>query len=197
MTRLATRRPGRPAASTRQAALALATDRFLAAERVDVQAIARELGLARATMHRWFQTRELLLGELLATLAEQRLTAIRRQTGGSGAPALLETLDRFNREVAATSGMRALLAQEQARAMRILTSSAGIVQPRVVACIERLIDAEAQAGEFVPPIPPGVLAYAIVRLGEAFLYNDALAGIRGDTDRLRQVEAALLGVHEH
>jgi AcrR family transcriptional regulator len=196
MTPLATRRPGRPAASTRQAALALATDRFLAAERVDVQAIARELGLARATMHRWFQTRELLLGELLATLAEQRLTAIRRQTGGSGAPALLETLDRFNREVAATSGMRALLAQEQERALRILTSSAGIVQPRVVASIERLIDAEAQAGQFVPPIPPGVLAYAIVRLGEAFLYNDALAGIRGDTERLRQVEAALLGVHE-
>jgi hypothetical protein len=41
-----------------------------------------------------------------------------------------------------------------------------------------------------------VLAYALVRLGEAFLYNDALAGIRGDTERLRQVEAALLGVHE-
>jgi hypothetical protein len=33
-----------------------------------------------------------------------------------------------------------------------------------------------------------------VRLGEAFLYNDALTGIRGDTQRLRQVEAALLGV---
>jgi hypothetical protein len=39
-----------------------------------------------------------------------------------------------------------------------------------------------------------VLAYAIVRLGEAFLYNDALAGIRGDTERLHQVEAALFGV---
>ena len=29
-----------------------------------------------------------------------------------------------------------------------------------------------------------------------FLYNDALAGIRGDTERLRQVEAALLGMRE-
>jgi AcrR family transcriptional regulator len=194
MTSLATRRPGRPAASTRHAALALATDRFLAAERVDMQAIARELGLARATMHHWFQTRELLLGELLGTLAEERLSAIRAQTGGSGAPALLETCDRFNREVASTRGMRALLAQEQERALRILTSSGGIVQPRVVACIERLIDAEVQAGAFAPPIPPDVLAYAIVRLGEAFLYNDAIVGIRGDTERLRQVEAALFGV---
>ncbi|MGO9322114.1 MAG: QsdR family transcriptional regulator [Solirubrobacteraceae bacterium] len=186
-------RPGRPAASTRQEALGLARKRFLACERIDVQAIARELGLARATMHRWFQTRELLIGEVLATLAEERLSAIRREAGGSGVPALLETLDRFNREVAATRGMRALLAQEQERALRILTSSAGVVQPRVVACIERLIDAEVRAGEFHPPTPPEVLAYAMTRLGEAFLYNDALAGIRGDTERLYQVQAALLG----
>jgi AcrR family transcriptional regulator len=193
MARVASGRPGRPAASTRQAALALATDRFLAGERVDVQAIARELGLARATMHRWFQTRESLLGELLATLAEARLTAIRSEVDGSGAPALLETFDRFNREVADTRGMRVLLAQEQERALRILTSSGGIVQPRVVACIESLIDTEVEAGHLVPPIPPGILAYAIVRLGEAFLYNDARAGIQGDTERLRQVEAALFG----
>jgi len=161
-----------------------------------VQAIARELGLARATMHRWFQTRELLLGEVLAELGEERLTVIRREVGGSGAPALLATLDGFNREVAATRGLRALLAQEHERALRILTSSGGVVQPRVVACIEGLIGAEVAAGQFAPPFPADVLAYAIVRLGEAFLYNDALAGIRGDTERLRQVEAALLGVRE-
>lgn len=191
---LASRRPGRPAASTREAALRLATKRFLAGERVDMQALARELGLARATMHRWFQTRELLLGELLARLGEERLEAIRRETGGSGAPALLDTFDRFNREIVASRGMRALLAQEQERALRILTSSAGIVQPRMEAAVERLIDAEVRAGAFVPSIPTDVLAYAIARLAEAFLYNDALAGIRGDIERLRQVEEALLGV---
>jgi AcrR family transcriptional regulator len=194
MVPLATGRPGRPAASTREAALELARKRFLACERVDVQAIARELGLARATMHRWFQTRELLLGEVLATLAEERLCSIRLETGGSGPVALLRTLDRFNRELAATRGMRALFTQEQERALRILTSSAGVVEPRVVATVERLIDAEVKNGSFDAPTPPGVLAYAVVRLGEAFLYNDALAGIRGDTERLQQVLAALLGV---
>ncbi|MGA2455280.1 MAG: QsdR family transcriptional regulator [Solirubrobacteraceae bacterium] len=196
MTPVITGRPGRPAASTREAALELASKRFLACERIDVQAIARELGLARATMHRWFQTREMLVGEVLGTLAEARLLAIREQIGGNGARALLETLDRFNREVAATPGMRALLAQEQERALRILTSSAGLVQPRNVASIARLIDAEIDSGHYVAPIPVDVLAYSLVRLGEAFIYNDALAGIRGDTDRLRQVEAALLGVRE-
>ena len=40
---------------------------------------------------------------------------------------------------------------------------------------------------------PKALGFAIVRLAEAFLYNDA-DGLRGDVDRLREVEAALLGV---
>ena len=33
-----------------------------------------------------------------------------------------------------------------------------------------------------------------MRLAEAFLFNDAAAGMRGDVDRLRDVEAAILGV---
>ncbi|HEX8714896.1 MAG TPA: QsdR family transcriptional regulator [Solirubrobacteraceae bacterium] len=193
MTHAATGRPGRPAAATREAALALATKRFLACERVDVQAIARELGLARATMHRWFQTRESLLGELLGALAERRLLRIRADVGGGGARALLQTFDAFNREVASTPGMRHLLTHEHERALRILTSSGGLAQPRTVAAIEALIDEEVVAGRYAPPVAPSALAYAIVRLGEAFLYNDAVAGIRGDVERLREIEAALLG----
>jgi AcrR family transcriptional regulator len=194
MTQTATRRPGRPAAASRQDALGLARRRFLRAERVDVKAIAGELGLGRATMHRWFGTREELLGEMLATLAEERLNAIRGEIRGRGGPALLNCFDRFNREVAGTRGLGVWLSQEQERALRVLTSSGGIVQPRVVVAIERLISAEIDAGAFTPSFAPPTLAYAIVRLAEAFLYNDAMFGIRGDTERLREIEAALLGL---
>jgi hypothetical protein len=50
------------------------------------------------------------------------------------------------------------------------------------------------AGRYKPPAEPETLAYAIVRLAEAFLYNDAAIGLRGDHGKLRDVEAALLGV---
>ena len=43
-------------------------------------------------------------------------------------------------------------------------------------------------------VEPATLGYAIVRLAEAFLYNDAAIGIRGEVERLREVEAAPLGV---
>jgi tetracycline repressor-like protein len=78
--------------------------------------------------------------------------------------------------------------------MRMLTSSRGPVQPRAVDCVQELIEAEMRAGAYAPPTDSDALAYAIVRLAEAFLYNDVAIGIRGDWRRLRQVEAALLGV---
>ena len=190
---LATGRPGRPAAATREAALAVAKARFLAAERIDVQAIARELGLARATMHRWFHTRELLLGELLAELGEERLRVLRARVRGSGPQALLETFDAFNRELAASEGMRSLLVNETELGLRVLTSGSGVVQPRVVAAVQALIEDEREAG-YAPALAPDLLAYAIVRLAEAFLYQDAAAGVRSDNARLRQIEAALLGL---
>jgi AcrR family transcriptional regulator len=189
-----TGRPGRPAAASRGDALALAGQRFLSGERVDMLGVARDLGLARATMHRWFGTREQLLGETIAGLAERRLEVVRARIHGNGATALLACFDAFNRDLAATEGLRVLLAAEQERAMRILTSSGGIVQPRMVLAIKRVIDAEVDNGSFESPVATQTLAYAIVRLAEAFLYNDARFGIRGDTERLREVEAALLGV---
>jgi AcrR family transcriptional regulator len=189
-----TRSRGRPAAATREQVLALARSHFLAGKRVDVQSIARQLGLARATMHRWFGTREQLIGEMLAELGEERLDTIRGEVGGGGAAALLNCFDRFNRELAATEGLRALLAQEQERALRILTSSGDVVQPRMVAAIQRLIEREVDRGSFEAPTAPATLAYAIVRLAESFLYNDAIVGIRGETERLHEIEAALLGV---
>jgi AcrR family transcriptional regulator len=188
------RRPGRPAAATREDVLARASDRFLAGERVDMQGVARELGLARATMHRWFGTREVLLGEMLAEMCERRLDLIRSRVSSRGGRGLLECFDRLNRDIAATKGLGIWLAQERERALWILTSSGGIAQPRIVCAVQRLIDEEIEAGKFATKIAPETLAYAIVRLAVSFLYNDARFGIRGDTDRLREVEAALLGV---
>jgi AcrR family transcriptional regulator len=193
MTQVLAPRLGRPAAATKEEAFALARTHYLAGRRVDVQAIARELGLARTTMHRWFGPRDDLLGAVLATLAEERLLAHRRSCAGSGADVLVAALHSYNQELVASTGLRALLAQEQERALRILTSGEGPVQPRMIATMERLIDAEVEAGQFASSVASQTLAYAIVRLGEAFIYNDAAIGIRGDIDRLRDVHAALLG----
>jgi len=185
---------GRPASATREQVLALATERFLAGERIDVQSIARDLGLARTTVYRWFKDREALVGEVLATLTERGLASSRLETPGVGGLALLQALDRFSREIVRTRGLRALLSQERERALRLMNSTGGPVHARVVAAVERMIVSEVEAGDYSPPFAPRTLAYAIVCVTNAFLYDDAVSGIRGDTERLYEVEAALLGV---
>jgi hypothetical protein len=63
----------------------------------------------------------------------------------------------------------------------------------MVAAVQGLIESEIAAG-YRPALAPDLLAYAIVRLAEAFLYNEAAAGVPSDNTRLRQIEAALLGL---
>jgi AcrR family transcriptional regulator len=188
------RRPGRPAAATREQVLDAALHRYLRGRRVDIQAIAAELGLGRATVHRWFGTREALIGEVIVIASTPVLERARAKAGGTGGTALLETFDRFNRSLAEAPALRQFVEAEREAALRIITSRNGIVQPRMVAMISELIDEEVRAGAYEPPVEPSVLGYAIVRLAEAFLFNDAALGSRGDLDRLREVEAALLHV---
>jgi AcrR family transcriptional regulator len=183
----------RPAA-TRADVLDCARRRYLDGERVDVRAIAQEVGVARATLYRWFGSRDGLLGEVVAAEALEYFARARARVPGRGAAALLETFDQINRGLARSPALRSFLERERAAALRILTSSGGVVQPASVDAIAALIEDEVRAGAYRPPVEPRTLAYAIVRLAEAFIYNDALAGIRGDVDALREIEAALLGV---
>jgi hypothetical protein len=50
-----------------------------------------------------------------------------------------------------------------------------------------------RSGAYEPPVEPATLGYAIVRLAEAFIFNESATGMRDSVDRLREVEAALLG----
>ena len=190
----AVRGPGRPAAATREEVLAAAMSRYLRGRRIDVQSIAAELGLGRTTIYRWFGSREGLVGEVLFLAAEPLLDAARADARGSGGRALLDTFDRFNRSLAAAPALRTFVEQERETALRVITDGSGAVQPRIVERIAGLIEDEARAGRYEPPVEPSTLGYAVVRLAEAFLLGDAAAGMRGDVERLREVEAAILGV---
>jgi AcrR family transcriptional regulator len=187
-------RRGRPATASREDVLRLVRDQFLKGERVDLTVVAARLGLGRATIYRWFGSREMLLGQVIADELERLHARKRREVRRRGAEGLLEVFNRINRTLTRSQALRRLLEQERDSAMRLLTSSGGLVQPRAVACTKAMIDAEVLAGRYEAPADTETLAYAVVRLAEAFLYNDVAIGIRGDYERLREVEAALLGI---
>lgn len=169
------------------------TELYLEGQRVDITVVAARLGLGRATIYRWFGSREALLGEAIARQLEALVARKRAQVRRRGAVGLLEVLDRVNQTLTRSRAVRRLLEQERQSAMRLLTSSAGVVEPRAVACVQALIEEEMASG-YEPPADPATLAYALVHLRHAFLWNDATSGVRGDYERLRAVQAALLGI---
>jgi AcrR family transcriptional regulator len=186
-------RRGRPPTASPDDVLALVTELYLAGQRVDVTVVAARLGLGRATIYRWFGSREALLGEVVARQLELLVERKRAHVRRRGAAGILEVLDCVNQTLIRSRAVRRLLDQERDGAMRMLTSSAGVVEPRAVACIQALIEQE-MAGGYEPPTDPETLAYALVHLRHAFLWNDATGGVRGDYERLRDVQAALLGI---
>lgn len=161
-----------------------------------MRAIALGLGLGRVTVHRWFGSRERLLGEVLAAELIAVLRSPGTHAGRRGAERIADRLDHVNRALAAHEGLRSFLEHEPSFALRLVTASDGPVQPLVVGLLRDLIEREMRECGWVPPVAPATLAYALVRLSEAFLYNDATIGMRGDVDQLREVEAALLGLRE-
>ncbi|MEV4235713.1 MULTISPECIES: QsdR family transcriptional regulator [unclassified Nocardia] len=189
----AARPVGRPAAASQAQVLAAASAQFLACERVDVQAIAAELGLSRATIYRWFGSRDGLLGAVMVSEFERMVVAAQTRVDGTGARRVLALLDRAAQWMTRSEAYRYFIATEQATAGRIITTSDGPVQPKVVGVVAEILDTAMVEG-YQNRVDTQTFAYALVRLIEAFLYQDAVTGLRGDVERLRAVLAVILGL---
>src|ERR1700761_8559712 len=111
-----TPRRGRPATASRDDVMTAARGQFMAGDRVDVTIIARDLGLGRATIYRWFGSRERLLAEVVASELEALVTHARGQVRRRGARGLLEVFDRINRRLTESTALRRFLEQERAAA---------------------------------------------------------------------------------
>ncbi|MGH3230883.1 MAG: QsdR family transcriptional regulator, partial [Streptosporangiaceae bacterium] len=83
------------------------------------------------------------------------------------------------------------LDDEPALALRVLTDPRGRVQTVMVAFIEELLHRDIEEFGLVTLIDPGALAYALVRLGESFLYADVLAARKPDVETAAFLQHAL------
>ena len=88
--------------------------------------------------------------------------------------------------------LHVFLRQETQVALRVLTSPLGGVQRRTVQRLAELYREEQEAGAFQPRVDPDLLAYAVVRLTEGFIYNDTLATVEPAVDRATEIVALLL-----
>ncbi|WP_432483224.1 QsdR family transcriptional regulator [Kineococcus esterisolvens] len=156
---------------------------FIAGERLDVSALAAQLGVDRTSLFRWLGNRDALLSELLWSLAEPTLDRIDAAVPERGGQRVVAVLTAFTDALISAPYFRAFLHREPVRALRLLTTAAGDVQRRLVATVESLLAEEEAAGRLAPPLPAHDLAYLLVRVAESFTFADLITGERPDTTR--------------
>src|SRR3954469_20356201 len=93
-------------------ALEAARRTVLRGERVEMRALAEELGVSRVTLHRWVGNRDLLLGEVMWSLAEPALAAARAATRATGAAGIAEVAGRYLQGAHDAPWLRAFLERE-------------------------------------------------------------------------------------
>lgn len=179
----------RPAAGD---ALRLAKRRFLGAERIDMSAMADELGVNRVTLYRWVGSRDRLLVETIWALAARTLEIADEQTAQRGPERIVGAVTRFLDMVITNPGMQRWLGEEGEHAMRLLTRHETDFQPRLIAAVHALLTAEEQAGRLDLPVDLRELAYVIVRLIESYTYLDLITGEKPDATRAEPILRMLL-----
>ncbi len=172
----------------RAALLDAARDRYLDGGPVDLATLAAELGVSRATAYRWVGDNDQLLAEVLRARARVLWSEIlERHRDEAGAERVAAVIDDFLHHVDESKRFRSILEADPQRAMSIVASGAHPNQQLVIGLVQDLIQHEVDRGELRIGWETHTLAYAIVRIFEAFLYGDIVAGEHQDLDRAVEI----------
>jgi AcrR family transcriptional regulator len=179
-------------AATPLDALRLAREQWAGSGRIDMGALAGELGVSRATLYRWVGTKELLLGEVLWSYAEASLYAARAAANGSGPDYLVDAIERYMRSALEFEPLMRFIAHDPQYALKVLASKHSPMQRRSIAAMRNQLAELASAGGYRPALGLDDLAYVIVRIVESYLFSDVITGSEPDIDRAVDAIAVLL-----
>ncbi|MFE4693933.1 QsdR family transcriptional regulator [Streptomyces sp. NPDC056749] len=185
---------GDPRASRRVVARGHAVHRarrmFLRHGTVDMDALARDLAVSRATLYRVVGSRDALLTDVLWELADHLLDRARRLRTREGVDGVLEITRYFVGALRGSAPFADFLRAEPETARRLLTG--GGVHHRAVLA-QRGILLEAGERQCLWP-RSGIddLAYLYVRIVESALYAELLSSRRPDLALAERTARAVL-----
>jgi AcrR family transcriptional regulator len=169
-----------------------ARERIRAGNKLDMGALAEELGIARATLYRWAGDRDQLLADVVTAELQDLIRAATARAEGTGVERLESSVGGFLETLSSLPALRAFLANEGDSGLRMVTSPTGPIRPRVVETVVELIQREQHAGHYRPPARPELLADGIVAMAERFLHNAGEATVDPDPATARSLAGLLL-----
>lgn len=185
-----------PPASVPSDVFEAAVAAYRAGERLDMQQLARSLGVSRATLYRRGGNRDALTAEVVWWDGRRSIVdALRRTSALTGVARVVEVVRLVITNSHRSEPLHRLLEADPEGALRLLTGAHGGVQDRYIDCFERLFELETARGHLSLNLDLTSLTFAMIRICEGFLYADVIADRRRDiNDAVAIIEGLLRGL---
>jgi AcrR family transcriptional regulator len=166
-----------------EAVLRTAQRVFLATGSLEMRALARELGIGRATLYRWTGSRDELLSDVLLALALANLRGVERDVDTpAGALRVCEVHDLHLRRVSGNPSFRRFLRAEPDVASRLLLDVNGKVHRGVTRALADFLRRQEEESTWRAPLGVDTFAHVVSRMSETYIYADLIA--RGEPETL-------------
>ncbi|MEI2702923.1 MAG: QsdR family transcriptional regulator [Baekduia sp.] len=169
-------------------ALAAAREAFMDGRRIDMGAIAAELGIGRTTLHRWYGTREDLIDGVLCELSSEYFAEARSAARGRGEALVVSVVRSLVTQAVAVESLRDFVVREPEVALRLLVGKERGPRSELERHVRELIaeampeDAERAAAA----------ARSVVHVGMSLVWPSLVAGDEPSGDEVVAITRALL-----
>ena len=149
---------------------------FLSTGTLEMRALARELGIGRATLYRWNRGREELLSEVLLSLALANLRRVERDVDTPpGALRVAQVHDLHIRRISGNASFRSFIRSEPEVASRVLLEAGGRVHLGVTEALADFLRRQERESTWRAPLGVDTFAKVVSRMAETYIYADLIA----------------------
>lgn len=186
----------RPGPNTEEGVIRAAARMFLTDGTLEMRALARRLGIGRATLYRWRGNRDEVLSDVLLWLGLRNLA--RSEADVTTAPGPHRLLDVHAIHIARMThspGLRTFVRTEPETASRLLLDANGKVHVGMTRALTELIQRQELESGWSAPLGAERLAQIMSRVDETFMYADLIARDEPNPDTPQLVFEMVLGLH--
>ena len=169
---------------------------FLSTGTLEMRALARRLGIGRATLYRWRGNRDELLSDVLLWLGLRNLRRSELDVATRPGPQrLLDVHALHISRMTNSPGLRTFVRAEPDLASRLLLDAGGKVHVGMTRALAGLIQRQELETGWRAPLGADQLAHIMARVDETFMYADLIAHDEPNPDTPQIVFEMVLGLH--
>jgi AcrR family transcriptional regulator len=169
---------------------------FLTTGTLEMRALARQLGIGRATLYRWRGNRDELLSDVLLWLGLRNLRRAEADVKTPPGPRrLLDVHAVHISRMTDSVGLRTFVRTEPTLASRLLLDAGGKVHVGMTRALADLIRRQEVETGWSAPLGSDRLAHIMSRVDETFMYADLIANDEPSPDTPQLVFEMVLAAH--